>query len=77
MASSLGGRAATTTRDKADAKKEGRMETRGPYGILGGSGVSESYVAVVWTPAKPPGCFWFAGKRTSGLVRGPMRDDVE
>lgn len=54
MAGGRGGRAAASAREEADAEKREKDGDVGPGGVLGGPGVSESYVAAVWTPAKPP-----------------------
>ena len=60
-----------------DEEKEARMETWGPGGVLGGPGVSESYVVGVRIPTKPLVWFQFGGKRKSKLVHGWMRDSFE
>ena len=44
-----GGGAAAKASEETDADKDGRMDVRGPRGVLGGPGMSESYVAAIQT----------------------------
>ena len=65
-------------RRRQERKKEGekmrRMESRGRGRVLGGTGVSDSYVSCVPTPASLPHfCLLFTEEITSGPPRGRYR----
>lgn len=53
--------------------KDGVRKTRASGEVFGGRGVSEFYVAEVWTPRNHPQlCIRFSGIQTRGLVRWRM-----
>ena len=62
---------------KNEEENMGRMESRGPERVLGGSGVSNSYVLRVRTPANLPHFYLrFAEEIVSKPTRGPIQDGI-